>query len=155
MSKICSLYYRVIYCLQKLSWVPSLLARISVGSIFVVSGWGKLHNFEKVIGFFTDLGIPFPAFNGHLVALTEFGGGFLILLGLLTRLASIPLTITMVVAIITAKTSDIHSVTDLLGLDEFIYIVFFVWFVINGAGKASLDHFISRKCNRHILAFHK
>jgi len=144
MKKVCGFYNRVTNILAQLNWLPPFLARVSIGSVFIVSGWGKLHNIQKVIGFFTDLGIPFPDFQAHLVAVTEFTCGGLILLGVLTRLASIPLIITMIVAILTAKKSDINGITDLLGTDEFIYIVFFIWFVVSGAGKVSFDSFFSK-----------
>ena len=146
-SKVLKARRRILNSLEKLCWLPPLLARISIGSIFIVSGWGKLHNIEKVIGFFTDLGIPLPELQAHFVAWTELIGGSLILVGLLTRIASVPLIIMMTVAILTAKKSDIHGITDLLSLDEFIYIIFFIWFVITGAGKASVDAIFSRRKN--------
>lgn len=119
-----------------------------MGSIFILSGWGKLHNLPKVVEFFTELGIPFPGFNAGLVGVTEFGCGLLILIGLFTRLASIPLIATMAVAIITAKRSDIGGITDLLGFEEFVYIVIFLWLLVNGAGKISLDYFACRRCGK-------
>lgn len=148
MSQVCGLYNRAIGFLQKLNWLPVLLARISMGSIFILSGWGKLHNLPKVTEFFTELGIPFPGFNAGLVGFTEFGCGILILIGLLTRLASIPLIVTMTVAILTAKRSDITSITDVLGFEEFVYIVIFIWFIVSGAGRISLDTFISNRCSK-------
>ncbi len=144
MKIVFTLYGRLTSVLEKGAWLPLLLARLSVGSIFIISGWGKLHNIPKVVAFFTDLGIPMPEVQARFVALTEFGCGSLILIGLLTRLASVPLTITMIVAILTAKMSDIGGVTDLLGLDEFLYIVFFVFMIINGAGALSIDAILSR-----------
>lgn len=149
MNQIYKLYNRAVEFLQRLNWLPVLLARISMGSIFILSGWGKLHNLEKVTEFFTELGIPFPGFNAGLVGLTEFGCGLLILLGLFTRLASIPLIVTMTVAIITAKRSDVSSFTDVLGFEEFVYIVIFVWFIVSGAGKISLDNLLCRKCSKN------
>ena len=117
-----------------------------MASIFILSGWGKLNNLSKVTEFFTELGIPFPGINAGLVGLTEFGCGLLILFGLFTRLASIPLIVTMTMAIITAKRSDISSFTDVLGFEEFVYIVIFTWFLVQGAGKISLDNFLCRRC---------
>lgn len=148
MNQIYEFYNRAVESLQKLNWLPVLLARTSMGSIFILSGWGKLHNLEKVTEFFTELGIPFPGFNAGVVGLTEFGCGLLILLGLFTRLASIPLIVTMTVAIITAKRSDISGFTDVLGFEEFVYIVIFVWFIVSGAGKISLDNLLCRKCSK-------
>lgn len=140
MNQLYQLYHRGIDSLQKINWLPALLARISMGSIFILSGWGKLNNLPRVTAFFTELGIPFPGFNAGLVGLTEFGCGLLILFGLLTRLASIPLIVTMAVAIMTAKKSDISDITDILAFEEFGYIVIFLWLLISGAGKISLDN---------------
>ena len=130
--------------LLKLSWVPALITRISVGWIFVESGWGKLHNLEKVIGFFTDLGIPFPTAQAPMVAGIEFIGGLMLIVGLATRIVSVPLMGIMSVAIITAKWSEIASASDLFGTSEFLYIVLLIWLFIYGSGVASIDHFISK-----------
>lgn len=146
MKKIISQYHHSVESLQKLSWLPVLLARISLGAVFILSGWGKLHGLDHVTEFFTELGIPFPGFNAVLVGVTEFSCGLLILLGLFTRLASIPLIATMIVAIITAKRSEIGNFTDVLGFEEFVYIVIFIWFIVNGAGKVSVDYVLCRKC---------
>lgn len=146
MNKIISQYHHVVESIQKLNWLPVLLARISLGSVFILSGWGKLHSLANVTEFFTELGIPFPEINAVFVGATEFGCGLLILLGLFTRLASVPLIITMTVAIITAKRSEINSFTDVLGFEEFVYIAIFIWFIVNGAGKVSIDNVLCRKC---------
>jgi len=142
MKNVMALYEHGVSSLQKLNWLPVLLARISLGSVFILSGWGKLHNLDKVTEFFTELGIPYASLNAGLVGFSEFVCGVLILLGLLTRLASIPLIAIITVAIITAKRADISGVTDLLALEEFVYIVIFLWLIVQGAGKISLDQFI-------------
>ncbi|MEO7425328.1 MAG: DoxX family protein [Fibrobacteria bacterium] len=129
-------------------WLPPLIARITVGWVFVESGWGKLHHIDKVIGFFTSLGLPAPAFQAHLVATTEFAGGLLLLAGLFTRLASVPLTIIMYVAIATAKKDELHAFTDLIGFSEYLYMVLLVWLIIAGPGLIALDALIARKLKR-------
>src|SRR5438132_14016972 len=93
--------------LSRLSWLPPTLARIALGVVFAGTGWGKLHNLAKIASFFADLGIPAPGFNAVLVSSAELICGALLLVGLFTRLASIPLVVTMVVAIATAKRSEI------------------------------------------------
>jgi putative oxidoreductase len=128
-----------------LRWLPPTLARLVIGWVFLQSGWGKLHSLEKVVGFFTQLGIPAPEFQARLVACTEFVCGALILLGLATRIATIPLMITMVVALLTALKSDIHSLSDLFGTSEFLYIALLAWLGVYGAGPISLDRVVARK----------
>lgn len=128
---------------DKASFLGPTLARLTVGVVFIGTGWGKLHSLPEVTTFFTDLGIPFPAFNARLTASTEFLGGLLLLLGLGTRLVSLPLAFTMVVAILTAKRQNIDGVSSLLGFEEWSYLVLFLWIALAGAGPLSLDRVIT------------
>ncbi len=150
MSQLIALYEKIVGFLRKLGWLPPLLARIALGVVFAQSGWGKMHNIDKVIGFFNELHLPAPEFQAHLVAYTEFLGGLLVLIGLATRAASIPLSITMIVAITTAKAEEIHEFSDLLGMSEFLFILLFVYLIIEGAGKVSLDYLLDRKIGRGV-----
>jgi putative oxidoreductase len=129
----------------RLSWLPPTLTRLTLGWVFILSGWGKLNHLPKVIAFFTELGIPAPQFQAGMVATFEFVGGALILVGLLTRLAVVPLIGTMVVALITAKASEIAGPSDLFGISEYLYIVLFIWLAITGAGPFSIDRLLARR----------
>jgi putative oxidoreductase len=124
---------------DRLSWLPPTLARVAIGVVFVGTGWGKLHNLEKITGFFTELGIPAPGFNAVLASSAELVCGALILVGLLTRLASLPLIVVMTVAILTAKRGEIAGLSDLLGFVETLYIVLLAWLATAGPGPLSLD----------------
>src|SRR5215470_4267094 len=66
-------------------WLSPTLARLTVGLVFFQSGWGKLHDLEKVTDFFTQLGLPAAAFQARLASAAEFVCGGLLLLGLATR----------------------------------------------------------------------
>jgi putative oxidoreductase len=125
-----------------LEWAPPLLARLVVGVVFASSGWGKVHNLEKVTAFFTELHIPAPAFQAVFVSYVELVCGSLLLVGLASRLVAIPLIISMLVAIVTAKAQDIHGVSDLFGTVEFTYVALMAWIVIAGPGRVSLDRFL-------------
>ena len=125
---------------KPIQFVGPLLARITIGAVFVSSGWGKLHNLERVTEFFGDLGIPAPAFNAVFVSYTELVCGALVLFGLATRLAALPLIGTMVVAIITAKLPEVEGLSDLLGTSEFAYLAILTWLVLAGPGRAALDN---------------
>jgi len=133
---------RVLTRLEGFSWVGPLAVRLSLGAVFLGTGWGKLHNLEQVTSFFTELGIPFPAAQATLVSGIELVGGTLILLGLFTRLAAMPLMGTMVVAILTAKRPEIDGIRSVLAFDEFTYLAGFLWLFVAGAGKASLDRLL-------------
>ena len=130
---------------QQVAFLGPLLARLTIGVAFITSGWGKINNLEKVTAYFTELGIPAPAFQATFVSWVELVCGTLVLLGLVTRLVSIPLICTMIVALITAKAEDIAGVSDLVGMIEFTYIVLLAWLIVMGGGLVSLDHLIARR----------
>src|SRR5204863_8135942 len=72
-----------------------LVMRLYWGWSFFVTGKGKLLNLDKTAEFFGGLGIPFPKFNAALAGSTECLGGLLLLVGLGSRLVSIPLAFMM------------------------------------------------------------
>jgi putative oxidoreductase len=107
---------RVLSSLHKIEWTGPLVVRLTVGLVFVVSGWGKLHNLEQVTAFFTELGIPAPGAQAAFVSTVELVGGLLIMLGLATRIAAALLIGVMAVAIYTAKLPELHGLADLARL---------------------------------------
>ncbi len=136
---------RALVIAHRFRWVALLLGRLSVGLLFTSTGWGKVHSIPKVTAFFEHLGIPAPGFNAVLVGYSELVCGTLLVVGLLTRLATIPLMVSMVVAILTAKLSDLHGLFDLVGFDEFTYLCVLVIIAIIGPGAASLDRIFVRR----------
>jgi putative oxidoreductase len=138
---------RLLALADSLGWLPATAARLTLGVVFTVTGWGKLHSLEQVTEFFTSLGIPAPAFHAHLVAGTELVCGALLLVGLVARLAAIPLVITMVVAIATAKMGDVQGLSGFFGLQELDYIVLALVIIVLGAGPLSIDRLLFGKNN--------
>jgi putative oxidoreductase len=131
-----------------LMWLAPLFARITVGWVFLWSGWGKLNNLPQVTQNFIDWGIPLPHLLTPFTSGVEFFGGLFLLVGLLTRLSAGALGVTMIVAIRAAKWGDIDSLETLLGFDEFEYLALFLWLAIAGAGPASIDHWLERWYSR-------
>src|SRR5712675_808736 len=131
-----------------LTWLAPLFARITVGWVFLWSGWGKLNNLPQVTENFIGWGIPFPHFFTPLTSGIEFFGGLFLLLGLLTRISAGALGVTMIVAIRSARWGDVDSLETLLGFDEFEYLALFLWLAIAGAGVISLDHLLVRLARR-------
>jgi putative oxidoreductase len=81
-----------------------ILIRLIVGGVFLAEGIQKfLFPAEVGAGRFAKIGIPNPEMMGPFVGVVESVCGALILVGLLTRLATIPLIINMLVAILTTK----------------------------------------------------
>src|ERR1043166_3526449 len=101
---------------DRLQWAPPTLARFTVGWIFLWSGWGKLHDLDRVIEFSGSLGLPHPELRGPFASATELVCGALMLPGLFSRIASVPLVITMLVAIVTAQRDNVSALGDLFGL---------------------------------------
>jgi putative oxidoreductase len=81
-----------------------ILIRIMVGAVFLSEGIQKfLFSHELGVGRFARIGIPQPELLAPFVGIVEIVCGSLLLIGLLTRLVSIPLIINMLVAIATTK----------------------------------------------------
>jgi len=133
---------------RRFAWLPPLLARVSVGLVFVTTGWGKLQNLDRVIEFFRSLGIPSPELQAPFVAAVELSCGLLLILGLATRFAAVPLVVTMLVAIRTALWQELEGTIDLFGREESLFIVLLAWLAIAGAGAVSLDAMLARRLSK-------
>ena len=127
-----------------LAWLAPLFARITVGWVFLWSGWGKLHNLPLVTDNFIGWGVPLPHLLAPFVSGVEFFGGLFLLAGLLTRISAGALGVVMIVAIRSAKWADVDSLETLLGFDEFEYLALFLWLAIAGPGAVSVDHWLQR-----------
>lgn len=132
-------------------YLGPLIARLVVGEVFMMSGWGKLQNLELVTENFIGWGIPFPQLLTPFVSGVEFVGGILLMLGLFTRISASTLAVVMLVAIRSAlwdQVAPLNSLTaldTLLGFSESAYFALFTWLAIAGAGKLSLDHWLTEK----------
>jgi putative oxidoreductase len=102
LSAITSTYEKVMTFITKLDGIAPLFLRLYLAPIFIQAGWNKLSNFDSTVQWFGNadwgLGLPFPELLAALASGAEFFGGWLLLLGLFTRLISIPLMVTMLVA---------------------------------------------------------
>jgi putative oxidoreductase len=145
---ISALGARALALTTKLHWVAPLVARITLGVLFASTGWGKVQDLDKVAEFFTELGIPAPHLNAVMVSFVELVGGGLLLVGLGSRLAALPLIASMAVAILTAQRESVHGLPDLFGLVEWTYLALLLWVALAGPGKASLDDLLLSKKRR-------
>ncbi len=129
---------------KNLLWLGPLLARITVGWVFLWAGWGKLGFLPQVIENFRGWGVPIPEILAPFVSGLEFVAGIMLLLGLFTRIFSASLIVVMIVAIKSAFWDQVDSLEYLLGLSEFAYLAIFLWLSTAGAGAFSLDHLLQR-----------
>jgi len=121
-----------------------LLIRILVGWVFVSEGVQKfLFPAQLGVGRFEKVGIPSPHFMAPFVGTVEIVCGTLLLIGLLTRLATIPLLIDISVAIATTKVPMIAKSGMWAMLHEarvdFSMLLGLLFLLITGAGALSLD----------------
>ena len=95
---------------------------------------------EGVVSF---IGLPYPVFFSYCAAYIEIIGAVLILLGLLTRLSAGLLLSTMTVAIFFHIKANGLNVTPLETAT--LYAALYAFFLVNGAGKWSVDEFIAER----------
>ena len=129
---------------------PLLLAlRLFIGWQFFITGKGKLENLAKITEFFRDLGIPWPGFNAVLAGSTECFGGLLLLVGLASRLVSVPLAFTMCVAYLTADRDALFAIFSdpdkFLGSTPLPYLATALIVLAFGPGVFSLDWLLAKK----------
>lgn len=102
---IVTLYKKLLSWADAISFVGPLALRLYLVPIFWMAGTEKLLNIESTAQWFGNpdwgLGLPYPELLAYLASITEVVGAVCLLVGFATRLISIPLIITMVVAIFT------------------------------------------------------
>lgn len=127
----------------------TILIRLMVGVVFLSEGIQKFLFAETLgAGRFEKIGLPSPEFLGSFVGTFEILCGTLILLGFLTRFASIPLLIIMVTAIATTKSEILVNKGFWAMLHEsrtdWAMLLGGVFLLINGGGRWSVDNFLTK-----------
>lgn len=134
------------------AFLAPLLTRITLGYTFFLTGRGKIENpefFQNLVSLIADRGIPFPELNAHIVARLEYYGGIALALGLLTRLTSLALAGSMVVALLPERERFFSSwmpdfpqgPTD---FSEWVFLLFFAWLMFYGPGAVSADALLKK-----------
>jgi putative oxidoreductase len=125
-----------------------LFVRLYWGIQLMQSGWGKLHNLDKVTDFFTSLSLPTPGFMATAISCLEFFGGFLLAIGLFSRLISLVLTINMLAAYITADKEALHSIFSdpdkFTAAAPYVFLIASLIVFLFGPGAFSADALASR-----------
>ena len=130
-------------------WLGILIARLTVGPLFLLSGRGKLfvpEQREQMREALVAAHVPFPDFNAVFVSTVEFGCGLLLLFGALTPLACVMLGGVMIMAIATTAIHNIKAssalnwLAEFLYLPEVLYLVILIWLFFSGPGWVSVDH---------------
>jgi uncharacterized membrane protein YphA (DoxX/SURF4 family) len=122
-----------------------VLIRLAVGLTFLTQGILKFIDPNMGVVRFTRIGFPHPYFTAHLVGTFEIVCGFLLLLGLWTRAAAVPLLIVISTAIATTKVPELfrssqgfwYMVSD--ARTDFVMLCSLVFLILVGGGAWSLD----------------
>ena len=129
--------------------VPSkaiLLVRVAVGLIFVTQGLLKYIDPKMGVERFAKIGFPHPWFTAHFAGAFEMTCGILVLVGLITRIAAVPLLIVISTAIATTKIPELFRanqgfwfmVSD--ARTDFAMFCCLLFLIASGSGVLALDH---------------
>ncbi len=137
------------------TWNPAniVFIRLAVGLIFFTQGILKYIDPSMGILRFAKIGFPYPDFTAHFVGTFEIACGFLVLIGLFVRLASIPLLIIILTAISTTKIPELlrpnqgfwFMVSD--ARTDFAMTMALLFLISAGAGAWSFDARLDEKGN--------
>jgi len=104
------IYQQIVARLQVADGIPLLLLRLYLAPVMIQAGWNKASSFDSIVDWFGNddygLGLPMPLVMAFLATAAELVGGVLLLLGALTRLVSIPLMVTMIVAMVSVHAKN-------------------------------------------------
>jgi len=155
---------------ENLQSVALLGVRFILAYTFFAPAMMKWSDMAATASWFEYMGIPLPTLNAYMAASTEMAGVILLTLGLFSRLISIPLLVTMIVAVITVHGSNGYNVISesLQWTDAYIngeqvsgtvvflqngyenvlnYMAMLLVIVGFGPGKISIDYIIKKKTN--------
>ena len=126
-----------------------LVIRAGIGLMMAFShGWGKFKIIDEFAAGVGKLGFPIPTFFAWAAALSEFLGGLLLALGLLTRPAAAMLLVTMLVAAFGQHASDPLRVKEM----ALLYATFALGFLLIGSGRFGVDALLSGRDGERRLA---
>jgi putative oxidoreductase len=121
--------------------LAALLLRFILGGLFIYSGWLKIKDYDTILPMFTDIIGIGSKLSFNLLIFSEFFGGILIVLGLFTRLAVLPILFSMCIAYFIAHANDPFFKKEL----AFTFLVLCLPVFVMGSGKYSLDRLIFKK----------
>lgn len=121
---------------ENLTSAGLLLLRVGVGCLMLVHGVAKIQGFSDLSAVFPD-----PIGLGSKLSLilaigAEVGASLLLMVGLASRLAAIPLAFTMLVALFLVHAEDPWKVKELAAM----FLLVYVTLLVTGPGRFSLDH---------------
>jgi putative oxidoreductase len=124
--------------------LATLILRLIFGGLFVYYGYTKFASYNQILPLFQDIIGIGAQLSFNLVIFAELVCGFLVLIGLCTRLSIVPIFFTMVVAYFIAHAKDPFDMKAL----PFVYMLLSIVIFILGSGRYSIDRLIFKKAVR-------
>jgi putative oxidoreductase len=122
-----------------------LLVRIYLATLFLESGFAKAAEPNDLIEFLVNHTLPFPHALAPTLTGIEIMGGFLLLLGLATRLTCIPLAFSMGLGFILLRWPDAESVADALLYPEALIGLLLLGLFLSGPGFLACDTWLAHR----------
>ena len=148
-AQIRRMYAFAVRAASKLQSPFLLFVRLYWGLQLAQNGWGKLHNLGRVTQFFSSLGLPAPAATATFVSSTEFIGGILLAIGLLSRFVGLVIATDMLMAYIMADREALFSFFSDPGkfyvADPYTFLFAALLILVFGPGLIALDTFLLRR----------
>ena len=132
----------------------SILIRLLVGAVFLSEGIQKfLFPALRGAGRFEKIGLPSPEFLGDFVGAFEIGCGAMVLVGFLTRFATMPLIFIMLIAVITTK-SEVFAEKgfwEMMHGSRTDWSMFLgrIFLFLRGGGAWSFDNLVTKKWKKN------
>ncbi len=130
---------------SKLGDLPLLFSRIILAIGFYKPAMMKIGNVSGIAEWFGGMAYPLPMLSAVLATTTEVLGVILLVLGLGTRLITVPLMFVMLIAIFTVHLSNGFAAGDNGFEIPLYYFMMLFTLMVNGGGKISLDYLLFRK----------
>jgi putative oxidoreductase len=147
-NKLTNLHDRFFALVSLLQSPFLLLVRLYWGWQLIESGWGKLHNLDKVTQFFTSLNLPMPAQMAVFISCVEFFGGLFLAIGLFSRMTALVLAINMIMAYVTADREALLSFFSdpdkFSAAAPYVFLIASLVILIFGPGKFCVDYLFRR-----------
>lgn len=129
----------------KLKNISLLFIRLILAYGFLNPALMKVKDVSSIAEWFESINIPLPMLNAYLATGTEILGVILLTLGLFTRIISIPLIITMLVAIVTVHWGNGFDAGENGFEIPLYYIIMLIALIAFGSGKFSVDYLLEKK----------
>lgn len=123
--------------------ILSLLGRVGLSLIFIISGWGKIAGYTATQGYMEAMGVPGALLP--LVIALELGGGLAILSGAFTRWFAIALAVFSIVSALIFHANLADQIQAILFWKNFAMAGGFLLLAANGPGPLSLDAVLPRR----------